>query len=1005
VGVLWQQNNAMGQYLIFRAVLEGANLIFLVTYTGEMALKIAGLGLKEYLSRGPNLLDGTIVCIGFYEFGGVLVLFTCFLNATRDYVPTDNYVVPCVENNAALTVLRAFRLVRLVKFFRRFPSFQLQVTRMVEMIKPVSTLGVLIALFLFIFCILGMVLLGGSMYVPPTFDTLIRGDWVYLQLPNDNLPTSLSYSLYMRGRPGVVETIDAVHHPLNAFRVSKRLTFSSLPMNLKESSSSTWAAISTGYSSSPPSTVLTTAGGTVSAGAEQGAMMQSSIQSASAYGPFEIAPFELTAGETDTGLRQEPQRAAIANKVPRANFDTFGAALLSVLQVLTTTDWQYVMYNAAHTNGNAISLYFYLLLFGGNYVLMNLFVSLVIVGFGSQQGQLQTIERDDRKVAAERFKAMRLIKESIYQQLSQDLCGFPGPNCAEGHGGLSLWHLLPFREDIEKHRVARRVKLEEDDDDDEAVVEVVVEERAIINHDYVQIHMSVRAAARQILGSVDWGFLGASHPQPQLADVERVLMDLRTLRVASKRRGAGGVLVTGRDDEELEDSSEPDGGGSGKAHGKRGKQKHGKSVVIPALLFKSTGTVEERGFYVAVEFLYKFWDKIETQTQARIKAKTLDTELTDEEMMDIMRLIIQGQDLSVASQARMNAGEATAGNMLKLKLPDGSARCQGMVGNTTQCPRGLDCNQHRKVNERFLNSYQMLKTQGKNSLAGAYEAHHLEVEKMRVRLKGASGNSKYNVPYIVCGIVTWDMSLRKNAGRALRSPWFDKIIIYCIYVNCAVLAIERPRRSDLESLITYWVQFSLTATFWAEMLTKMLWYGPALYLQNAFNKIDVLVNVLSAVEIAVYALVLSTNSSALESFRVLRIFRALRALRPLRLIARSPGLRIMMTTVTSSVKPISNLMVMSFIVFAVLAILGIQLLSGKLARCNDNTVFEITDCTGVSVLGTPRVWEQATINFNWIGDALVAVYVISSQDHWPDLMHQGMDATTAETGPSVNTSR
>ena len=38
---------------------------------------------------------------------------------------------------------------------------------------------------------------------------------------------------------------------------------------------------------------------------------------------------------------------------------------------------------------------------------------------------------------------------------------------------------------------------------------------------------------------------------------------------------------------------------------------------------------------------------------------------------------------------------------LKLKLPDSSARCQGMVSNTTQCQRGLNCTQHREVNERF----------------------------------------------------------------------------------------------------------------------------------------------------------------------------------------------------------------------------------------------------------------------------------------------------------------
>ena len=65
VGALWAGDGSIVRpYLLFRLVLEGFNLVFLFIYTAEMGLKIAGLGLKEYLSRGSNLLDGTIVGIG-----------------------------------------------------------------------------------------------------------------------------------------------------------------------------------------------------------------------------------------------------------------------------------------------------------------------------------------------------------------------------------------------------------------------------------------------------------------------------------------------------------------------------------------------------------------------------------------------------------------------------------------------------------------------------------------------------------------------------------------------------------------------------------------------------------------------------------------------------------------------------------------------------------------------------------------------------------------------------
>ena len=96
---------------------------------------------------------------------------------------------------------------------------------MVEMVRPVSTLGVLICLFLFIFCILGMTLLGANMFVPPEHQDIRRGELVYLQLPTDDLPPSLPQSLFLRGRPGIVEHVDAEAHPLRPYRVSSRLRF------------------------------------------------------------------------------------------------------------------------------------------------------------------------------------------------------------------------------------------------------------------------------------------------------------------------------------------------------------------------------------------------------------------------------------------------------------------------------------------------------------------------------------------------------------------------------------------------------------------------------------------------------------------------------------------------------------------------------------------------------------------------------------------------------------
>ena len=180
---------------------------------------------------------------------------------------------------------------------------------------------------------------------------------------------------------------------------------------------------------------------------------------------------------------------------------------------------------------------------------MNLFVAIVVVGFGDQKGQIDIIEKDNRELAMRRFAFMRTIKEKVYKTLSIDLCGFPGPRCEKA--GLSLWQHLPFRQDIVRNKAAggrnaraNEARDEEDEEDREAgdTGAGAAEEVVVINHDYVEIPKSVRGIARHILGAVDWGFLGADHPLPQLADVERIIKDLTTARVVAKKRGADGQV-------------------------------------------------------------------------------------------------------------------------------------------------------------------------------------------------------------------------------------------------------------------------------------------------------------------------------------------------------------------------------------------------------------------------------------------------------------------------------
>ncbi|KAK6018712.1 transporter, cation channel family protein, partial [Ostertagia ostertagi] len=69
---------------------------------------------------------------------------------------------------------------------------------------------------------------------------------------------------------------------------------------------------------------------------------------------------------------------------PRANFDTFIQALLTVFQILTGEDWNTVMYNGIESFGGVgtlgviVSIYYIVLFICGNYILLNVFLAIAV---------------------------------------------------------------------------------------------------------------------------------------------------------------------------------------------------------------------------------------------------------------------------------------------------------------------------------------------------------------------------------------------------------------------------------------------------------------------------------------------------------------------------------------------------------------------------------------------------------------------------------------------------
>ena len=76
--------------------------------------------------------------------------------------------------------------------------------------------------------------------------------------------------------------------------------------------------------------------------------------------------------------------------MPRANFESFTVAFITVFQVLTMENWQQVLYSSIRACENSMilktvtAIYYISWIFIGNFILLNLFLAILIDGFAEE---------------------------------------------------------------------------------------------------------------------------------------------------------------------------------------------------------------------------------------------------------------------------------------------------------------------------------------------------------------------------------------------------------------------------------------------------------------------------------------------------------------------------------------------------------------------------------------------------------------------------------------------
>jgi hypothetical protein len=105
----------------------------------------------------------------------------------------------------------------------------------------------------------------------------------------------------------------------------------------------------------------------------------------------------------------------------RFNFDSFSNAFFTVFTILTIENWNGVLINGLRSTANNILTVVYLItwIFIGNYIFINLFLSILLEGFSSSD-PLQQIEEIDNEMKELENTHKRLIKSEADKKMNEE---------------------------------------------------------------------------------------------------------------------------------------------------------------------------------------------------------------------------------------------------------------------------------------------------------------------------------------------------------------------------------------------------------------------------------------------------------------------------------------------------------------------------------------------------------------------------------------------------------
>ncbi|XP_053709070.1 voltage-dependent T-type calcium channel subunit alpha-1H-like, partial [Synchiropus splendidus] len=252
--------------------------------------------------------------------------------------------------------------------------------------------------------------------------------------------------------------------------------------------------------------------------------------------------------------------------------------------------------------------------------------------------------------------------------------------------------------------------------------------------------------------------------------------------------------------------------------------------------------------------------------------------------------------------------------------------CWGFPGQNTRNGGSVPSTAMRGIQEPELREH----PPGPWPDQGTEEEEEEEEEGVHVSVDGeeeeeAEGTLPYpSLAPVVLLALTQTSPPRSWCLRAVCHPWFERVSILAILLNCVTLGMFQP--CGHTPYLLQALDDGIFVFFAGEMLVKMVALGvigQSGYLGDTWNRLDFFIVLVGMLEYS-----LDGHNVSLSAIRTVRV------LRPLRAINRVPSMRILVTLLLDTLPMLGNVLALCFFVFFIFGIVGVQLWAGLLRnRC------------------------------------------------------------------------